>query len=854
MEQQLEWLYCLADHEFFDTPARIRDGDNRFEPADRPAPAGWQRGEEDLWVGFEAPAGGAPRQGWKIHISVTVPEAVRCLDAVWDYCTANRLSFRFLRSPDAMVVVNSKYAGPGSSGKLVTLYPYDDRQLEHAITELSARLAGMSGPYVLGDLRIGAGPLYVRYGAYVEMWCPGDNDEPVPAIENAGGELVPDQRGPVFAVPPWVELPAILRPHLNARRSGGPVDFPYRVDEVLHFSNGGGIYLARDAAGQKVVLREARPHTGLDCSRMDAVDRLSREHAVLTRLAGLDCVPAVRDYRIVQGHHFLVEQYVEGTTLLCAVQTRHPALCADSSPAQIAAKVAAYRRWAVRVLAEIRDALDAVHARGIRFGDLHPSNVMLDRDDRVVLIDFEFAAELADPQPPGLGAPGFAAPPGLTGTAVDDFALSCVRVFMFMMLTPMLDLARSKTGTLVREATRTMGMPPEYGAALLRTCAAPEDPDEAARRFAGVDPSWRSIRDSLVAGIHASATPDRSDRLFPGSPAQSRTGGFDLAFGSAGVMFALHRAGATVPPEYIAWTARAVERAAPRPAQGLYNGPHGAAAVFEAIGRRDEALAALEVARRLDRLPTSDTLYAGRAGRALNLLRFAWITGDATLREEALRTAVDIGRRLIAGAAQLPGHGVLRGPAGPALLFIRAYEETGEEHYLDWTRHAIEHDLDACEVLTGRSGRLRAGHRHLPYLDGGSSGVALVMHEYLRYRDDTDLWHALAGIRHACAVPFAYQSGLFTGRAGLVAVLARLAHDEDRCAIAQHIERFGWHALLRGGDLVFPGDQLLRLSMDLATGSAGVLLALQAAFEGETAFLPYLGGRSSLVATQHGRR
>ncbi|NMO53403.1 hypothetical protein HH310_19705 [Actinoplanes sp. TBRC 11911] len=122
----------------------------------------------------------------------------------------------------------------------------------------------------------------------MRMWCPGENDEAVPAIEDVGGELVPDHRGPVFAVPPWVEIPAILRPHLAARRSGGPVDFPYRVDEALQVSNGGGIYLARNAAGEKVVLREARPHAGLDCHRADAVARLRREHAVLTRLAGLD--------------------------------------------------------------------------------------------------------------------------------------------------------------------------------------------------------------------------------------------------------------------------------------------------------------------------------------------------------------------------------------------------------------------------------------------------------------------------------------------------------------------------------------------------------------------------------------
>jgi hypothetical protein len=43
------------------------------------------------------------------------------------------------------------------------------------------------------------------------------------------------------------------------------------------------------------------------------------------------------------------------------------------------------------------------------------------------------------------------------------------------------------------------------------------------------------------------------------------------------------------------------------------------------------------------------------------------------------------------------------------------------------------------------------------------------------------------------------------------------------------------------GHLAFPGNQLLRLSMDLATGTAGVLLALGAALHGGRAHLPFLG-------------
>lgn len=89
-------------------------------------------------------------------------------------------------------------------------------------------------------------------------------DDPVLAIKDADGNLVPDRRGPVFTVPDRVEVPEILRPHLDVWSEESGVDFPYRVEEALHFSNGSGVYRGRDMQGTQVVLREARPHAGLD--------------------------------------------------------------------------------------------------------------------------------------------------------------------------------------------------------------------------------------------------------------------------------------------------------------------------------------------------------------------------------------------------------------------------------------------------------------------------------------------------------------------------------------------------------------------------------------------------------------
>jgi hypothetical protein len=74
---------------------------------------------------------------------------------------------------------------------------------------------------------------------------------------------------------------------------------------------------------------------------------------------------------------------------------------------------------------------------------------------------------------------------------------------------------------------------------------------------------------------------------------------------------------------------------------------------------------------------------------------------------------------------------------------------------------------------------------------------------------------------------FYVQSGLFNGRAGLLGFLA--ARDRGDQRVRAHVTRLAWHAVPYQGGLAFPGDMLLRLSMDLGTGTAGVLLGLATA-------------------------
>jgi hypothetical protein len=204
-----------------------------------------------------------------------------------------------------------------------------------------------------------------------------------------------------------------------------------------------------------------------------------------------------------------------------------------------------------------------------------------------------------------------------------------------------------------------------------------------------------------------------------------------------------------------------------------------------------------------------------------------------------------------------PRAGLMYGSAGPALLFLHAFERTGDAALLDYAAVALRQDLRRCVRTDDGTRQVTQGWRTLPYLDEGSVGIGLVLARYLAHREDEAFAVALDELRSVTRSRYFVQSGLFTGRAGLIACRAMgpdhpagSGQDPDP-VLAELIRGLRWHALPYGGGLAFPGDQLLRLSMDFATGTAGVLFALGTALHDLPVFLPFLephGGAGALTA------
>ncbi|MEV4258982.1 hypothetical protein AB0J52_37985, partial [Spirillospora sp. NPDC049652] len=191
-----------------------------------------------------------------------------------------------------------------------------------------------------------------------------------------------------------------------------------------------------------------------------------------------------------------------------------------------------------------------------------------------------------------------------------------------------------------------------------------------------------------------------------------------------------------------------------------------------------------------------------------------------------------------------PRAGLMHGSSGPALLFLHAYERGGPATLLDRAADAIRQDLRRCMLAEDGSLQVNQGWRMLPYLDEGSVGIGLVVARYLRHRRDEEFERALTRLARVAESGYFVQSGLFAGRAGIIAALAAGLHARPEThpdpRLDAQIRGLRWHAMPYGGGLAFTGDQLMRLSMDFATGTSGVLLALASALDERRPSLPFL--------------
>lgn len=802
--------HCHPSTPFYER--RDVDGDDTFFPLHRePVPVGWtRRPPQSEWVMYAPDDAPVRWQGWKIHVGATIGNAEKLLDIVASHCLSHDLPFKALTGLHTLIQRNSKYADRGGSGKFITLYPGSDEILGSTLRELDELIGGEPSPTILSDLRYNEGPLFVRYGAFRSRQTIDEAGRRVECIEDPDGNLVPDERRPGFHPPAWATIPAVLEESLVARSSRTLADFPYRVRKALHFSNGGGVYLAQrpDHPGQTFLLKEARPYCGLDESGQDAIARLERERDALDGLAGLPGIPAIDAYVDGVEHKFLGRAYVEGKSLMDLCFEHNPQINAESTmtPAE-------YARWGTAILDQVTEAVTQMHARGWVFGDLHPGNIIIDDTGRTHFIDFESASRATADSTQTMGVVGFRAPAGYSGTAVDRYALGSIRIALFLPLTRLLSLGPGQTTALCRAAQERFDLPADFfdglDEQLGRTSPGPASVAPATDRFTATLANWR--------------TADRDDRLYPGDVRQflQPAGGLALGYGAAGVLWASHQVGETVQPEDLAWL-RSKALVLPDAPVGFWGGLAGIAYAVEDL---DPDLADACLRRAIERADDVQdlSLDTGLSGLGVHLLR----------RSGHLETAAALMARVTAGldtGTDYPSAGLFTGAAGLAVFALRASASLNDPAHAELATRLLELEVSRFGVEPDATPVPAAMPAYGTGIGTGALGLALALHDHQRITGSDRFTTSLARIVRYAQRTVAIHGGLLNGRAGQIQTLLAVAPDAPASqeAIRRCDTELDWYLTELDGHTVSLGDESLKASLDLGTGFAGLLLTRQA--------------------------
>jgi hypothetical protein len=855
-------LNMLVSQEHFETIDRY-DFDRRdfVDSVMTQLPPEWAAQRRGTWYYCTPPQSVLPDQGWKIHASATPATAAPVLQRVTALLIARGVAFKFLIDRRIHAIANGKLAARGMSGKFITVYPTSREQFVSLLEELHAATVGLEGPYILSDRRYrDSRVLYYRYGAIAARHHVALRGEHVSPLHDPEGVEVADRRDPQFVLPPW-ETDPVVGPEVieDAPAEVTLKDGRYRIINALAFKNSGGVYLAHDTErNERVVIKEARPNVHSTAEDPDAVALLSKEHRILTKLAGR-CTPLALDWFLDWEHAFLVEEYLNCLTLGQFWVRHQPLLSRRINSEQLRQYWEHYKTVGLAVARVLQQS----HEAGIIIGDVSAQNILVDNDlSRVRLIDLEAAFEPGVDTPIRLFTPEYMAPEcgggGFANESTDRYAFGMLLLASTFPITGLKRLDAALPEKLLAEMEVDLGLPARVRTLIERLVATnpaarpdwPEVMDELAAidvtRHAGrpvreAVTFWeRDIIDEACRYVESVATFDRDDQLFPCDHYAIGTNPLSLGYGAAGVGWALHQCERPVAPRVAQWVSDWLPRTPMPP--GIMSGYAGVACALFDMGSRDTARQALQAANQHPLVHANCDLLNGFAGiGAANLYFYHHLREPAQL-EAALAMAGRI--RSLAHHDGDRAHwkgdndvyfGLGEGAAGVSAFLLQLFKETHDQQWLDLGLAGLRFDLAHADQTAdgGWSWRqaLNGSRAILPYWGAGSAGIGSVLARYVQTVNEPWLADALERAWIDTDRKWAVFPGMFSGLSGIgqfhLDMHALTGDGKYLKAAERTASALRVFAVDRGErGIAFPGHRLLRLTCDLSTGAAGVILFL----------------------------
>jgi serine/threonine protein kinase len=279
--------------------------------------------------------------------------------------------------------------------------------------------------------------------------------------------------------------------------------------ELLEKVGEGGmsvVYRGRHARnGRIVAVKVAMPHVSENPIQRQ---RFEQEYRVASKLSHPAIVEAI-DFGEANGQLFIVMEFVDGLDLWQRIVN------AGRLP----------EAEAVRLIAQVADALHEAHQQGVIHRDVKPDNILLTSDGRAKLSDLGLVKDLdvdldLTRTRRGLGTPNFMAPEQFSnakyvGAVSDLYSLGAT---LYMAVTGDMPFQGKSVGAIMKKKINNELTPPRQ---LVRSIS--ERVDIAIRRSLRADPKQRhasclEFKRALLEGVDETQRPAANPALEPGDP------------------------------------------------------------------------------------------------------------------------------------------------------------------------------------------------------------------------------------------------------------------------------------------------------------------------------------------------
>jgi serine/threonine protein kinase len=379
-------------------------------------------------------------QGWIIHISVVLFQIEDVFKQVLPYLKQTGTPFRIIMNESIADDLLCGNLGVAQIGKILKIYPDDSAAARNTIKHLLHITKSFRGPYIPTDTCLG-GVIYTRFGGFNPIIKKNAHDIEEKYIYDIESKLVKDPYSIPFQMPKGIDWPFNEIAQVDAFIPPEKPNKTYKLIELLKVDPKGNVYRGFYLAGllrvKGCVIKQGIRNMQSDRFGRDVHDRLIWQLELHNELSGDIPLPAIYNFYEEHNCSLLIMEYIKGNSLFNKISEINPY-------SQIWKDLENEQK--IRLLnycLAILHIIDKMHARGYVHRDINPVNFIIDRNEKVRLIDIELAFSLSKnkPIPPfALGTSGFMSPQQQaqqTPTVCEDiYGLGATFIYVFTGIFP----------------------------------------------------------------------------------------------------------------------------------------------------------------------------------------------------------------------------------------------------------------------------------------------------------------------------------------------------------------------------------------------------------------------------------